>query len=118
MFRHSAILCAAAVLALSLPAYAHSPLKASTPENGASLSASPEAITLTFGDNVLLTSAMKMNSAGHEDLKFGPRIKAKTFTIADPQLATGDNTVHWKALSADGHVVEGELTFTITTSDE
>jgi methionine-rich copper-binding protein CopC len=38
---------------------------------------------------------------------------ATEFTVALPALAPGDHLVRWRALSADTHVVSGEIRFTI-----
>lgn len=118
MLKHTTSLIAAALLTFSLPANAHSPLKMATPASGTSLEASPDTITLTFGDAVLLTSVMNMSSAGHSDLTFEPKAKSKEFTITAPNLSVGENTLHWKALSPDGHVVDGTLTYTLTPPAE
>lgn len=118
MLKLTASLIGAALLATSLPASAHSPLEAATPEDGSALQASPEAITLTFGHEVLLTSVMNMNTTGHTDLTFEPKAKAMEFKITSPALTPGENMIHWKALSADGHVMDGHLTYTVTAPAE
>ena len=118
MIRLTASFLACALIAMAPTASAHSPLKTSMPESGATLDASPEVITLTFGDEVLLTSVVKRVDGASTDLAYAPKAKAREFTVTAPDLATGENTLHWKALSPDGHVVEGDLTFTIATPSE
>ena len=34
-------------------------------------------------------------------------------SVENPALAAGRNEIHWKALSKDGHVISGKLTYTI-----
>ena len=88
---------------------AHSALSASNPKSGAVLSSSPPNIELKFKDEVRLTSV----TVGDRKLTFSPANSSAVFTVAAPELPVGRSEVKWKALSKDGHVVQGTLVFTV-----
>lgn len=112
LIKHFAAACL--VLGLTSPALAHTPLKTSTPSSGSILTESPDAITLDFGDPVVLTYAAK--SQGVTDpvkLEYAPKGRSATYTISAPDLPAGRNEIHWKALSPDGHVLDGTIILVI-----
>ena len=98
-------------------AVAHTTIKSTVPANEAVLAHSPAVIEVAFEHIAQLTSVTVV-VAGQEPRKLGftPLGNAFNFTLANPQLAPGRNEVHWKALSSDGHVIEGTLAFTVDPS--
>jgi len=93
-------------------AHAHATLKASTPANGATLSASPQNVTLTFSEPVKLTLlALQRDGGDRQDLKPLPTKADATITVSAPTLAKGSYVVAWRALSDDGHVMTGQIAF-------
>jgi copper transport protein len=93
-------------------AYAHAELSSSVPADRATLDAAPEALTLTFTEPVRLT-ALAVQKVGDVKQNLGPLPSeaSPTFTIAAPQLADGQYTVSWRAMSEDTHIMTGELVF-------
>jgi methionine-rich copper-binding protein CopC len=94
-------------------AFAHAHLNSSTPAAGAQLTVAPQTLTLEFSEAAQLT-ALSLARAGAAPLKLtAPSAPASRIRIALPALTPGTWTVHFRALSADGHLVPGELSFTL-----
>jgi methionine-rich copper-binding protein CopC len=104
---------AVALLLCSGAACAHAHLMASTPAAGAQLTAAPRQLTLEFSEPAQLT-ALSIGKAGEAPLKLtAPSAAASRISIALPALTPGTWTVRLRALSADGHLMPGAVTFTL-----
>lgn len=105
---------AAAMLALSSIALAHTHLKTSTPADNAVLSAAPAEIMLQFSAPTRLT-ALTLKKDGESERKLGPLPKdaAADFRVPVTSLTPGKYTVSWRAMGADNHVMSGDLHFTV-----
>lgn len=89
-------------------ATAHTSLVTASPASGSVLTASPPAIVLTFHEPTRVASAtVATASTPARRLNVSPRSATRVVTLAAPRLGLGRNEVRWRALSADGHVVEG-----------
>ena len=111
------LLLSIALLAVSCGAAAHTALKGAKPADGATLESSPPSIEITFEHAVQMTSiSVVADKAAERKLTFTPTTAGTTFTVDKPALAAGHNEVHWKALSRDGHVVTGKLTYTVKSA--
>jgi copper resistance protein C len=102
-----------ASLALGLiasPALAHTTVASTTPASGAVLPSSPPEVTIAFHEEARLTSVV-VTQAGKPDRKldFMPTGSAKSFMAHEPMLTDGRNEIKWKALSKDGHPIEGSI---------
>ena len=95
-------------------ALAHTRLASSLPADEAQLSAAPQEITLQFSEAVRLTVVALQTPGGSEPLEPGSTDAATEFEVALPALAAGEYLVQWRAVSADTHVISGEIRFTIT----
>jgi methionine-rich copper-binding protein CopC len=73
------------------------------------LTQSPEQVTLTFGEPTRLTAVSVVTAAGERRLSFTPAGSATTFVVQSPALSAGRNELRWRALSRDGHPVEGAI---------
>lgn len=115
-----ALLTVFAVLGLAQPAFAHNTLISSNPADKASVDEAPEAVTLTFNDTV-------QPGPGNQIVVSGPG--GTTWTEADAEVEVdgtkasvelpplgpaGKYTIGYRILSADGHVVQDQLSFTLT----
>ena len=106
-----------AVSLLPLPAAAHSPLISSSPADGDVLAAAPQAIEMKFRGTaqlvrVALTGAQSGKVALSEEHLM---VEKHRHTVALPAIAADEYEVYWRALSADGHVVKGSFSFTVST---
>lgn len=104
-----ALLAALLLIAPGAALQAHSALQGSSPASGSVLTRSPAAVTLTFNEPTRLTSLVLVTTDGKRRLAFAPTRSARSFTTRAPRLALGRNEIRWRALSQDGHVVEGSI---------
>jgi copper resistance protein C len=110
----------AAVLATAAPAAAHNALIGSDPKDKASLEIGPSTVTLTFDQDVqggqgLNEISVTDANGGHYEVQGDPTIKDTTVSQKVNALGeAGEYKIGYRILSADGHPVSGELTFTLT----
>ena len=109
-------LAAAPVFFLSaLPASAHTAIASSNIEDGAELAAAPPAFEFSFGKEVGLASLELETSEGEAiDISFKRRQQMdEEFSVPLPELDTGAYVLKWRAVAKDGHVMKGDVDFTI-----
>lgn len=112
-----------ALLLIAGPASAHSELESSNPESGAQLDAPPSSIMLTFNEQLQGQTATLGVLAGDNDpVQVEGSVQGATVTldatsgplaeiIADG--ADGKWAIGYQVVSADGHPIDGTLTFTV-----
>jgi methionine-rich copper-binding protein CopC len=113
-----ALSAGAVVLVTAAPAWAHSAIVASTPEDGETLTELPEAFSVTANETLLDLGGQGVFQLQIRDAAGGyygdgcVSIVDATMS-ADPVLgASGAYTMLWQVVSADGHPVSGEIPFT------
>lgn len=112
-----ALLTGAAVLVAATPAWAHSYLVSSTPAEGEVLTALPEQFSVTANETLLdLGSqgvfALQIRDADGRYYGDGCVSVVDATMSASPALGeSGDYTMLWQVVSADGHPVSGEIPF-------
>ena len=119
------ILAAAAALLLAAlamaPAEAHDSLASTEPARDAVLDTAPASVSLTLSEAPLNsaqlnTSILKVtDSAGRTLSGDTVLVKGKTLSTAITAGQPGPYTVQWRAVSSDGHPIEGTYTFTVQT---
>ncbi len=103
----------AALMTLSASALAHTDLVNSNPEDGAMLMQQPEALAMSFGEDVKMSS-LKLVDSGGQALDLGAEMKAgpgSDLSVTLPELVPDTYTVHWVVQSQDGHEVSGQFSF-------
>ena len=111
-------------LFLIAPASAHTSLVSSSPESGAALNEVPAEVRLKFNESLLLVDSKNpnrievVNGIGQVvsgmTVVEGPEI----FTALDLSLEpSGEYSVKYRVVSADGHPVEGEYQFTVASPE-
>jgi methionine-rich copper-binding protein CopC len=111
-------LAGVATLGLATPAFAHDVLTDSTPADGASVAVGPSEVTLTFnapvqfGDNRLTVTGPDGQHWEKTDIATVDGNSVST-SVA-PLGPAGEYDVGYRIISADGHPVSGEVTFTLT----
>jgi len=110
-----------ALLGLATPASAHNSLIGSTPRDGSSLQAGPTQIELKFDQPVQAgqgLNSIAVLGPNNDHWEGGaPQVSSNVVTApVRPLGPAGTYKVGWRILSADGHPVSGELTFTLTTA--
>ena len=121
----------AILLVLPIAANAHSPLASSSPQNGETLDVSPTEIFMEFKlpAKLIKVDLRKQSDKqgksflgglfGSDDGEPVPLGTSFLMTIDKrqiiplPYLRDGSYSLTWRAMGEDGHVVKGELIFTI-----
>lgn len=97
-------------------ASAHAALKSSSPRDGASLSAAPTEVALTFSEEVSTSFATVSvtSAAGRSVGRDTPAVSGATVTQPlDVGLASGAYMVSFRVVSKDGHPVSGRTSFSL-----
>lgn len=114
------LLTGIAFAALPLLAQAHTALKTSVPEDGATMQVAPASVQLEFKGPVRLMK-FELESDGQSlPVEFEPNSEpVAAYNIASPILQPGTVTVNWSAMGADGHILSDSFSFTVsqTTPD-
>lgn len=109
----SSVLVAAALLALTAVAQAHTHLKEATPADKSVVNTAPSSVTLKFSEAAKVT-ALTLHKDGEADQKLtaSPDTASPQVTAALPKLAPGKYAVNYRVVSGDGHIMTGQLSFT------
>jgi methionine-rich copper-binding protein CopC len=109
-----------AVLSLLLgvsPAGAHAELESSDPQDGATLTSAPEAITFVFGEEILPqgNAVTLTDVAADVRLEVGlVDVDGDTVSVTWPESSpAGQFRAAFRVVSADGHPINGTITFTV-----
>ena len=96
-------------------AMAHTTVKSATLEDGGIYQSLPENFELVFAQKVGLAGLSITEANGQSvEMDYTPPKSMETkFSISLPDLNSGQYTLSWRAMAKDGHVLKGELTFTI-----
>ncbi|MDR5698667.1 copper resistance CopC family protein [Agromyces aerolatus] len=104
---------ALAVAGAAAPAIAHDELLGSSPEPGAVLETAPEAVELTFSNDVIEVGTVIEVVDHHGEAidvgateVLGPEVSATL-----PSDLSGEYQVRWRVVSSDGHPIEGTIDF-------
>lgn len=113
-----ALLALVLVFALVLPAFAHAQLLSSTPGDKASVETADE-VTFTFNENINPEFVTVLVEGPDGDVVDGePTVDGPVVTQAIAPTASGEYIAGYRVVSADGHPVSGEITFTLTDVPE
>jgi methionine-rich copper-binding protein CopC len=115
MKKLSSVWCVAALVLFAGTAQAHVHLKDSVPAENSTVAVSPPNIVLKFSEAARLTAlTLKAEGGAEQKLAPLPSSPAAEATVRAPQLAPGKYVVTWRAMSADSHIMNGELHFTVS----
>lgn len=108
------------VMLWTVPASAHAVLVGTNPKDGASFSSAPTKIAFTFNENIGTPAFISVQAPD------GSTVKTSKATAIDHVVRTtvtdvdkrGRYTASYRVVSADGHVVEGTIHYTVTTGEK
>lgn len=105
------------VLLPAAPVAAHNSLTGSDPRHGARLAKAPQQVRLTFLSRLdPATTRVTVTGPDDADVAAGPpRFSGSRVTVPVRPGAAGVYIVRYEVASGDGHPVEGEVRFTLTT---
>ncbi|WP_368502860.1 copper resistance protein CopC (plasmid) [Alkalihalophilus sp. As8PL] len=100
--------------------FAHTGLVSSSPSEGEVLTVSPEEIVLEFNTKVEQGSQFQViNPSGNGVAVTGISVEDNMLYGMFPQeLQGGDYQILWNIIGADGHPIEGEISFTVESEQE
>lgn len=111
------LLAAMALLVAVAPARAHAELESSDPEDGATLASAPASISFTFGEELLLegNAVTLTDVAADTRLEVGPVVvDGDTVSVEWPGSSpAGEFRAAYRVVSADGHPINGTITFAV-----
>ncbi|MSZ09385.1 MAG: hypothetical protein F2623_01585 [Actinobacteria bacterium] len=124
-FKLSTVLLLSAVSAFaSTPAFAHSSLISSDPAQGSVVEVIPSDFALTFNEELISIEGQSVNKLSLSDAS-GINYSLSETNIAGEVLSAsvtagpypaGEYLLTYRAVSADGHPITGEITFTVQSS--
>jgi copper transport protein len=95
-------------------AQAHAHLQQAIPADGSVITTAPSDLVLRFSESARLIVVWIAKDRGSpQRLVPLPEQPHARVVVALPPLAPGHYIVTWRALSADGHVVPGQISFTL-----
>jgi methionine-rich copper-binding protein CopC len=112
------ILLAACLSALlSSPVLAHSPLKSTSPADGAILTSVPDELIMVFGKPARVVKIVVVNEESETRLDLPAKKPVSELSVILPDelraIGSGSYAVEWRALSIDGHAIKGKFAFTV-----
>jgi len=109
------LLAAVTGLLITGIALAHSPLQSSYPAKGETFNTTPDYIRLVFKDKVKLIEIVLEGAA--PDLKLRPEKPRASpeHQLPLPPLSAGAYLAQWRALGEDGHIMKGQITFSVNS---
>ena len=104
-----------ALVSVSAPAaQAHSVLVSSSIKDGARLAEAPKQLVLTFNESIQPEfNQVALTGPGGAVKLAEPATKGPTLTVAFPDLTGGAYKAVYRVVSADGHVIDGSISFTV-----
>jgi methionine-rich copper-binding protein CopC len=113
------LLAAAAILLGGTPAQAHNILTSAYPARGSTINESPKYVVVTF-DKPVQDGFTELTVAGPDNTHWrtgAPTINGNTVSATlDPLGPAGLYTIEYRIVSADGHPVSGNSTFTLAVA--
>ena len=96
-------------------AFAHTGLESSSPQNGEVIDTELKEITLTFEGKIEQSSTFTLESSTGESIPvddIAVEDNILSGTLSTP-LENGDYSVNWNIIGADGHLINGEVPFSV-----
>lgn len=95
--------------------FAHSHLEDSSPKNGEVVTQELKDITLTFETKLEQTSSFSLKNQNGTEIPLTQVTVDGNKLVGTPtdKLENGGYTVHWKIIGIDGHLLEGDIPFTV-----
>lgn len=110
-----AVIVAVTVLNV-VPASAHSVLESTSPVQGSTVDTAPDAIRLAFNEDVEISvGSIRLFDARGDEIEVGKvsRRSGKEIDADAPPIGNGSYVVSWRAVSSDGHPINGAFTFAV-----
>ncbi len=119
MSRIAGTVAVAAFVLATVVLQAHTKLEKSEPAAGAALKAAPKQVQLWFNEKIdpKVTKIVLTGAAGEIKLEPAHPMGDKSLmTAISGKMADGAYTIGWQTAGDDGHVVKGDVKFTVKTA--
>ena len=105
----------ALISTISTGAFAHSRVDTTAPANGSVIAEAPSEISFNFADEIRLTRVQMVHQDLHSvPLDLGEQTSfEREFTLPLQGMGEGLYRIERRGLGVDGHVMQGEFTFTV-----
>lgn len=112
--------CAVVIFALSSsPAWSHSQVISSNPEDGEVVSALPEMVELEFNEELREPAFVAVVAPDGTSLETQTRIDGnRAIASVAPSPLTGQFAMNYRVVSADGHPISGSVSFVVETKSD
>ena len=98
----------------STAALAHAHLASASPADGSVVSTAPQSVVLEFSEAARLAALWITRDGGsRRKLAPLPTQPQQRIVVTLPDLLPGTYVVSWRVVGADGHVVPGQIRFTL-----
>jgi methionine-rich copper-binding protein CopC len=95
-------------------ALAHAHLQKAVPADGGVVNASPAHVVLTFSEPARLTACwIQKGDAAKQKITGLATVPAQQISVPMPSLETGTYVLSWRVVGDDGHILPGQIHFTI-----
>jgi methionine-rich copper-binding protein CopC len=102
-----------ALVATAVLAHAH--LKKAVPADGAVLGTSPASVVLSFSEPATLTACwLQKGDAPRQKIAGLATTPAQQIAVPVPKLEAGTYVLSWRVMGDDGHVLPGQIHFTVS----
>lgn len=112
--RRSRWLGGTALAAWAACAQGHAHLLSALPADNSRISSAPPRLVLHFSEAARLTALWIAKDGAPRQKLAPPEVAQAQLSVPLPALAPGQYVISWRALSDDGHVVPGEVRFTLS----
>ncbi len=104
---------------LADPAAAHATLVASNPTQGATLATPPTQVDFEFSEQISPPAYVVVNGPDGNSVVTGePQVSGNTVSQAVTASAEGSYTMAYRAVSADGHPITGQISFHVGAASQ
>lgn len=94
---------------------AHAHLKKAVPADGAVVAGSPASVVLSFSEPATLTACWIQKGDGAKQKITGlATTPAQQISVPVPKLEAGTYVLSWRVVGDDGHVLPGQIRFTVS----
>jgi methionine-rich copper-binding protein CopC len=94
---------------------AHAHLKKAVPGDGAVVGSAPGSVVLSFSEPATLTACWIQKGDGARQKITGlATTPAQQISVPVPKLEAGTYVLSWRVVGDDGHVLPGQIHFTVT----
>jgi copper transport protein len=103
------------LLLASGAALAHAHLEKASPADGSVITRAPQSLVLDFSESAQLSALWIAKDGGaRQKVAPLPQQPQQRIVVALPALLPGNYVVSWRVVGADGHVVPGQIRFTLS----